>query len=302
MKHLFILLIVLAGTLSCQQNSKTAETAVNYPKTNTVDTADTYFGVEVKDPYRWLEDDRSTETETWVKSQNEVTFGYLNQIPYREQLKERLSEIWNYERIGAPFVEGDYTYFYKNDGLQNQSVIYRYKTKEAKEKVEVFLDPNTFKEDGTISLGGLSFSKNGKLLAYSISEGGSDWRKIIVMDAETKQIKEDTLVDIKFSGMSWYKNEGFYYSSYDKPEGSELSAKTDQHKVYYHKLGTKQSQDQLIYGGTPEEKHRYIYGGVTDDNRFLVITPRVSTSGNKLYVKDLNNTNSDFIEIGRAHV
>lgn len=297
MKHLSILLTVLAITLSCQQNSKTAETAVNYPKTNQVDTTDTYFGVEVKDPYRWLEDDRSTETETWVKSQNEVTFGYLEQIPFRNKLKERLTDIWNYERIGAPFIEGDYTYFYKNDGLQNQSVIYRFRTGEAKETAEVFLDPNTFKEDGTISLGGLSFSKNGELMAYSISEGGSDWRKIIVMDAETKEIKEDTLVDIKFSGMSWYKNEGFYYSSYEKPKGSELSAKTDQHKVYYHKLGTKQSQDQLVFGGTPVEKHRYIYGGVTDDDRFLVITPRVSTSGNKLYVKDLNNPNSDFIEI-----
>lgn len=297
MKHLTILLAVLTLTFSCQQNKKTPETAVNYPETKQVDTVDSYFGVDVKDPYRWLEDDRSTETETWVKSQNEVTFGYLEQIPFRNKLKERLTSIWNYERIGAPFIEGDYTYFYKNDGLQNQSVIYRFKTGEPKETAEVFLDPNTFKEDGTISLGGLSFSKNGKLLAYSISEGGSDWRKIIVMDAETKQITEDTLVDIKFSGMSWYKNEGFYYSSYDKPKGSELSAKTDQHKVYYHKLGTKQSQDQLVYGGSPEEKHRYIYGGVTDDDRFLVITPRISTSGNKLYVKDLSNPNSDFIEI-----
>jgi prolyl oligopeptidase len=297
MKHLTILLAVLTLTFSCQQNKKTPETALNYPETKQVDTVNTYFGVDVKDPYRWLEDDRSTETETWVKSQNEVTFGYLEQIPFRNKLKERLTGIWNYERIGAPFIEGDYTYFYKNDGLQNQSVIYRFKTGEPKETAEVFLDPNTFKEDGTISLGGLSFSKNGKLLAYSISEGGSDWRKIIVMDAETKEITEDTLVDIKFSGMSWYKNEGFYYSSYDKPKGSELSAKTDQHKVYYHKLGTKQSQDQLVYGGNPEEKHRYIYGGVTDDDRFLVITPRISTSGNKLYVKDLSNPNSDFIEI-----
>lgn len=297
MKHLTILLTVLTLTFSCQQNKKTPETAVNYPETKQVDTIDTYFGVEVKDPYRWLEDDKSTETETWVKSQNEVTFGYLEQIPFRNKLKERLTNIWNYERIGAPFIEGDYTYFYKNDGLQNQSVIYRFKTGAPKETAEIFLDPNTFKEDGTISLGGLSFSRNGKLLAYSISEGGSDWRKIIVMDAETKQIKEDTLVDIKFSGMSWFKNEGFYYSSYDKPKGSELSAKTDQHKVYYHKLGTKQSQDKLIYGGSPEEKHRYIYGLVTNDDRFLVITPRISTSGNKLYVKDLSNPNSDFIEI-----
>jgi len=161
----------------------------------------------------------------------------------------------------------------------------------------VFLDPNTFSKDGTISLGGASFSKNGNILAYSISEGGSDWRKVIVMDTETKAIIEDTLVDIKFSPISWYKNEGFYYSSYDKPKGSELSAKTDQHKVYYHKLGTSQKRDQLIFGGTPEDTHRYIYGTVTEDNRFLIIMPRISTSGNKLYIKDLSQPNSKLITI-----
>ena len=175
--------------------------------------------------------------------------------------------------------------------------MYRYKNDADPSTAEVFLDPNTFKEDGTISLGGISFSKSGKILAYSISEGGSDWRKILIMDVESKKIVEDTLVDIKFSGMSWYKNEGFYYSSYDKPNGSELSAKTDQHKVYYHKLGTKQSDDNLIYGGTPGEKHRYIYGGVTEDDRYLIITPRVSTSGNKLMIKDLTIPNSEFITI-----
>ena len=181
--------------------------------------------------------------------------------------------------------------------MQNQFVMYRYKNDADPSSSEVFLDPNTFKEDGTISLGGISFSKSGKILAYSISEGGSDWRKILIMDVESKKIVEDTLVDIKFSGMSWYKNEGFYYSSYDKPNGSELSAKTDQHKVYYHKLGTKQSDDNLIYGGTPGEKHRYIYGGVTEDDRYLIITPRVSTSGNKLMIKDLTIPNSEFITI-----
>ncbi len=270
---------------------------MNYPETKTVDTIDTYFDVDVKDPYRWLEDDRSKETEAWVATQNKTTFGYLDSIPYRKDLKERLSKLWNYEKIGSPFKEGNYTYFYKNDGLQNQYVIYRYKTGENPSTASIFLDPNTFKEDGTISLGGISFSKNGKILAYSISEGGSDWRKILVMDAETKTIIEDTLVDIKFSGMSWYKNEGFYYSSYDKPEGSKLSAKTDQHKVYYHKLGTPQKNDKLIYGGTNKEKHRYIYGSVTEDNRYLIISPRVSTSGNKLYIKDLTNPNNKLVTI-----
>ncbi|WP_373287846.1 prolyl oligopeptidase family serine peptidase [Winogradskyella epiphytica] len=284
--------------MSCKNETKKVKTVtVDYPETKKVDTIDTYFGESVADPYRWLEDDRSEETEAWVKTQNEVTFGYLNNIPYREELKDRLTKLWNYEKFGAPFVEGDYTYFYKNDGLQNQSVIYRYKNDADPETAEVFLNPNTFKEDGTISLDGLSFTRDGKTLAYSISEGGSDWRKILIMNTENKEIVEDTLVDIKFSGMSWYKNEGFYYSSYDKPEGSELSAKTDQHKVYYHKLGTKQSEDKLIYGGTEDEKHRYIYAGVTEDNRYLVITPRVSTSGNKLYIKDLTKANAPLVEI-----
>jgi len=298
MRKLLLSALMLTFFMSCKNETETVKkTSVNYPETNKIDTVDTYFGEDVKDPYRWLEDDRSEETEAWVKAQNQVTFGYLDQIPYREELKERLTKLWNYEKIGAPFVEGDYTYFSKNDGLQNQSVIYRYKTGEDQKTAEVFLNPNTFKEDGTISLGGMSFSKNGKTLAYAISEGGSDWRKILVMNVDTNEIVEDTLVDIKFSGMSWYKNEGFYYSSYDKPEGSELSAKTDQHKVYYHKLGTKQSEDALIFGGTPEEKHRYIGAGVTEDDKYLIISASVSTSGNKLFIKDLSDPNSKLITI-----
>jgi prolyl oligopeptidase len=295
MKKSIITISVLISIFACK--NETAEKkaiTMTYPETKTVDTADTYFGVEVKDPFRWLEDDRSSETEAWVKTQNETTFSYLENIPFREELKERLSKLWNYEKIGAPFIEGDYTYFSKNDGLQNQNVFYR---KKGDEEAEVFLDPNTFSKDGTVSLGGASFSKNGNILAYSISEGGSDWRKVIVMDTETKVIIEDTLVDIKFSPISWYKNEGFYYSSYDKPKGSELSAKTDQHKVYYHKLGTAQKEDQLVFGGTAAEKHRYIYGTVTEDNRYLIIAPRISTSGNKLYIKDLSQPNSKLITI-----
>ena len=199
-----------------------------------------------------------------------------------------MEKLWNYEKVGSPFKEGDYTYFYKNDGLQNQYAVYRQK---GDEEPEVFLDPNTFSEDGTTSLAGLSFSKNGKLAAYSISEGGSDWRKVILIDAITKDIKEDTLIDVKFSGVSWKGNEGFYYSSYDKPKGSELSAKTDQHKLYYHKLGTSQKDDKIIFGGTPEEKNRYVGGGVTEDDRFLIISASTSTSGNKLFIKDLQDKN-----------
>ncbi len=296
MKKLIFAFIILVILNSCKNDkSEHKEIIVNYPETKKIDTVDTYFGVAVNDPYRWLENDRSIETENWVKSQNEVTFGYLDKIPYRKELKERLEKMWNYEKVGSPFREGDYTYFYKNDGLQNQYVVYR--KKNAGNDDEVFLDPNTFSDDGTTSLSGLSFSKNGKLAAYSISEGGSDWRKIIVLDAITKEIKGDTLIDVKFSGISWYKNEGFYYSSYDKPKGSELSAKTDQHKVYYHKLGESQKDDMLIYGGISTEKHRYIYGRVTEDDNYLLISPRVSTSGNKLYLKDLANPDSPLIKV-----
>ncbi|MEH6536743.1 MAG: prolyl oligopeptidase family serine peptidase [Psychroserpens sp.] len=299
MKKISLLILAIVAFSACKEEAKEQKTdiVVNYPETKKVDTVTNYFGTDVKDPYRWLEDDRSEETGKWVKSQNESTFGYLDNIPYREELKERLTKLWNYEKLGSPFKEGDFTYFYKNDGLQNQYVIYRYKTGDDPSTATVFLDPNTFNEDGTISLGGTSFSKDGKTLAYAISEGGSDWRKVLIMDTESKKIIEDTLVDIKFSGMSWYKNEGFYYSSYDKPEGSELSAKTDQHKVYYHKLGTSQKNDPVIFGGTPTEKHRYVSGSVSEDDNYLVITASVSTSGNKLFFKDLSKPNSPLITV-----
>ena len=256
--------------------TKTSQQTINitYPDSKKGDVVDHYFGNDVADPYRWLEDDRSAETGAWVEAENKVTFDYLAQIPYREQLKSRLSELWNYEKIGAPFKEGEYTYFYKNDGLQNQYVVYRQKDGG---EAEVFLNPNTFSEDGTTSMGQLSFSKDGSIAAYAISEGGSDWRKIIIIDAITKKVLETPLVDVKFSGISWYKNEGFYYSSYDKPKGSELSAKTDQHKLYYHQLGQAQKDDAVIFGNTTAQKRRYVGGSVTEDNRYLLISGAVST-------------------------
>lgn len=298
MKNLALALVIIISITSCKNENelkKNNTIAVTYPKTKTVDSFDTYFGEKIKDPYRWLENDMSEETKEWVKEENKVTQDYLAKIPYRQKLKERLEEVWNYEKVGAPFIEGNYTYFYKNDGLQNQSVIYRKKTGEEGE--EVFLDPNTFTKDGTISLDGLSFSNNGKIAAYSISTGGSDWRKVIIMDTESKSIMEDTIVDVKFSGISWKNNDGFYYSSYDKPKGSELSAKTDQHKLFYHKLGTSQKQDQLVYGGTSEQKHRYVGGSVTEDGKYLFIYPKTSTSGNKVLMKDLSKPNSKFVII-----
>ena len=297
MKFTIVPAILVLAFVGCKEEPKKEIISVSYPQTKKVDTVDTYFGVEVKDPYRWLEDDRSEETAEWVKAENEVTFGYLEKIPFREELKQRLSDLWNYEKVGPPFKEGDFTYFYKNDGLQNQYVLYRYKTGEDPSSAEVFLDPNTFKEDGTISLGETSFSKDGSKLAYSISEGGSDWRKVLVMNTETKELVGDTLKDIKFSGLSWKGEDGFYYSSYDKPKGSELSAKTDQHKVYYHKMGTPQSEDKVIFGATPEEKHRYINASVTEDNNYLVVRASTSTSGNKLFIKDLTKPGASFVTI-----
>ena len=283
------LIVLFTSSIIYAQNQNMT---IKYPKTKKINTVDTYFGTKVEDPYRWLEDDRSAETEAWVKAENKVTFEYLNKIPFRNVIKDRLTQLWNYEKFGSPFKRGDYYYFYKNDGLQNQYVLYRQKHNE---KPEVFLDPNKFSKDGTTSLGSVSFSKNGKKVAYAISEGGSDWRKVIVMDAISKRILEDTIKDVKFSGLSWYNNEGFYYSSYDKPKGSELSAKTDQHKLYYHKLGTKQKEDKIIFG--LDKKRRYVGGYVTEDQKYLVVSAATSTSGNELYFRDLSHANNKLITI-----
>ncbi|WWP40865.1 prolyl oligopeptidase family serine peptidase [Flavobacterium sp. KS-LB2] len=288
MKKTFLIMAVSSAIATFGQNQK----PLTYPTTSKGETVDTYFDTKLPDPYRWLEDDKSAETGAWVKAQNEVTYSYLAQIPFRDVLKARMEKLWNYEKIGAPFKEGNFTYYYKNNGLQNQSVLYR---KDAKGTETVFLDPNTFSKDGTTSLGGLNFSKDGSKVAYAISEGGSDWRKVIIMDAITQKIIEDTIVDVKFSGVSWKANEGFYYSSYDKPKGSELSAKTDQHKLYFHKLGTAQKDDKVIFGAN--QKRRYVGGGVTEDDRYLVITASNSTYGNELYIKDLTKPNSPIVTI-----
>ncbi len=297
MKVLSLIIICLSIViLSCQSKlEKEDVAAMDYPETPKVDTVDVYFGTEVADPYRWLEDDRSDETAKWVEAQNEVTFGYLNDIPFRDAIRDRLKGLLNYARISAPRKHGDYYYFYRNDGLQNQSVLYRKTALDGEE--EVFLDPNNFKEDGTISLAGSSFSKDGTLYAFLISEGGSDWRKAIVLNTENKDQVGDTLRNIKFSGISWKGTEGFYYSSYDQPkDGSVLSAKTQYHKLYYHKMGTPQSEDQLVFGGEKQPR-RYIGGYLTDDQRFLIISASESTSGNQLYIQDLQDTGGDIREI-----
>lgn len=285
--------IVLLGACTTTPKQEEKSMALDYPETRKDTTVtDTYFDTEVADPYRWLENDTATETEDWVKVQNELTFGYLEQIPYRDALNKRLTEVWDYEKVGAPFVRGNFTYFYKNDGLQNQYVMYRFKNGESMDAAQVFLDPNKFSEDGTTSLAGVSFTKDGAMAAYQISEGGSDWRKVIVLNTETMEQIEDTLLDVKFSGTSWKGNDGFYYSSYEKPkEGSTLSGMTQFHKLFYHKLGTAQAEDKLIFGGK-ETPRRYVGGYVTEDDNYLVISAAESTTGNELYIKDLRKANA----------
>ncbi|WP_274058474.1 prolyl oligopeptidase family serine peptidase [Vibrio parahaemolyticus] len=267
---------------------------MHYPNTRKDSVVDTYFGHDIADPYRWLEDDRSEETAQWVSGQNSVTFDFLGQIPYRQQIRDLVANSQNYEKYSQPFVRGDYTYFYKNDGLQNQSVLYRRK---GEGETEVFLDPNTFSEEGTTSLGEVSFSKDYRLVAYSISEGGSDWRKIFVIDTETKEQLEPEIVDAKFTSISWLGSKGFYYSSYDKPQGSELSARTEHHKLYYHELGTPQSEDKVIFGELGAQIHRYVSGTTTTDDRFLIISGAESTSGNRLFYIDLQSDSQAIVTL-----
>ncbi len=294
MKKIILLLMALftgSSILAQQMNIKT----LPYPTTKKVDTVNTYFGTQVPDPYRWLEDDRAADTKAWVQEENKVTQNYLAQIPFRDAIKKKLETLWNYEKYSAPFKEGKYTYFYKNDGLQAQSVVWRQIGDTG--IPEIFLDPNKFSTDGTTSLQGLDFSKDGSLAAYQLSEGGSDWHKVIVIKTEDKVQVGDTLRDVKFSGIAWKGNEGFYYSSYDKPkEGSQLAGITQYHKLYFHKLGTPQSEDKLIFGGE-QTPRRYIGAYLTEDERFLVITAAESTTGNELYVQDFGNPGSGIVPV-----
>ena len=265
-----------------------------YPVPKKVDTVTTYFGTPVPDPYRWLEDDRADDTKAWVQAENKVTQGYLAQIAYRDAIHKRLEQLWNYEKYSAPFKEGKYTYFYKNDGLQSQSVLWRQVGEGAP---EVFLDPNQFSKDGTTSLQGIDFTKDGSMAAYQLSEGGSDWRKVIVIKTNDKSAVGDTLTDVKFSGIAWRGTEGFYYSSYDKPKlGSQLAGITQYHKLFYHRLGTPQSSDKLIFGGDKTPR-RYIGAYLTEDERFLVISAATTTTGNELYIQDLSKPNSPIINV-----
>ena len=286
---LFILFLFVAFT-GCHYTAQ-----INYPEAKKCDTVDVYFGHKVADPYRWLEDDNSEETAQWVTAENEITFDYLSKIPFREKIKERLTEIWNYPKYRVPFKKGDNYFFFKNDGLQNQDVLYIQDDLDSEPKV--LLDPNTFSEDGTIALSNLGISKDGKILAYGTSEGGSDWNEIYVMNIETGEKYDDHLEWIKFSGISWYKD-GFFYSRYNKPEeGDELKDKNEFHKVFYHKIGDAQAKDKRIYSNKDFPLRNY-YAGVTEDERFLIVYESEATSGNTVYVRELSKKGNIYYKIG----
>ena len=271
-----------------------SQTKINYPNTAKGDVVDTYFGVEVKEPYRWLENDTSAATSAWVKEQNKVTKDYLSQIPFRTDLKKRLTTLNNYAKYTSPFKKNGKYFYYKNNGLQNQSALYCQKSLNA--EPELLLDPNTFSTDGTVALSNIAFSKDGKYLGYAIARSGSDWNEIFVMDAETHQLLSDHIKWSKSSEISWQGN-GFYYSAYDAPvAGKEFSNKNEYEKVFYHTLGENQSQDKLIYEDK-EHALRECYASLTDDERFLFISITETTTGNVLLMKDLTNPNATFSEL-----
>jgi prolyl oligopeptidase len=285
MKNVLWIILFLIS-MGCTQHK-----TYTYPETAKGDVVDNYHGTEVPDPYRWLEDDTSDETAAWVKAENEVTFAYLATIPFRDALKERMTEIWNYPKMGTPFKEGDLYFYSYNTGLQNQSIVY--KKKSLDEEGEVFLDPNSFSDDGTVALAGLSFSNDHRYAAYGISKGGSDWREFYVKEVATGDDLDDHIEWIKNSGVSWYKN-GFYYTRYETPaKGDELKAENKNAKIFYHTLGTPQSADLLVYED-PAHPDRSFYMGVTEDEKYIMLIGYESTSGNSLAFKEAGLEDTPF--------
>ncbi|MDQ6757882.1 MAG: prolyl oligopeptidase family serine peptidase [Bacteroidota bacterium] len=281
---LFIAIMATMSSVFCQ---------VKYPIAKKINQVDDYFGTKVSDPYRWLEDDNSAETKAWVDAQNKVTQDYLSKIPFRAKVKQQLEEMWNYPKYSSPFKEGQYYYFYKNNGLQNQSILYRQNGLNG--TPEVFIDPNTMSKDGTAAVGRPHFSKNKKYAAYTIAQAGSDWQQAFVMDVATKKLLDDKIDWIKFSGLSWMDEEGFFYSRYPTPdENSKMTNQNQNQKLYYHKLGTPQNADVLIYEDK-EHPLRSVGGGLTEDERFLIIHQSEGTSGSQIWVKDMKKMNSDFV-------
>ena len=285
--------LFLAGCQSAADHSDNSHMKLQYPATATVDQVDDYFGTQIADPYRWLEVDTAQDVEAWVKEQNEVTFGYLEQIPYREAIRERYEELFNYPKLSSPFQAGDHYFFYKNDGLQNQSVIYVQEGLDG--EPEVFIDPNALSKEGTVAINLIGISDDNRYVAYSRQDAGSDWQEIHVMEIATKQKLPDVLKWVKFSGASWWKD-GFFYSRYPKPaKGSEYSGDNKYHSIYYHQLGTPQEQDKLIYRDN-DNPNIYHFGGVTEDGRYFVMYKQPGTDGFATLYKDLEQ-NGDFVEL-----
>jgi prolyl oligopeptidase len=288
-----LVLIALTGIILMGQ---TNAQVIQYPESRKTNTADNYFGTVVVDPYRWLEDDKSKETGDWVVAQNKITEAYFSNIPFRQRIHDRLTQLWNYARYGIPFHEGDYYFFFKNDGIQNQSVLYIQDSLSGKPRV--FLDPNSLSPDGTVALGSYSVSKDGKYFAFSLARAGSDWNEIYILETATGKQLKDKIEWVKFSGISW-KSDGFYYSRYDKPIGGrELSSRNEYHKVYFHKLGEPQSSDELIYSSLNYPLRNY-GAYTTEDEKFLFLVESESTSGNALYIRELEK-GGDFVKIAEG--
>ncbi len=286
----FILAIAVIAFVSCTSDNKSSNKKIAYPATRTVDTVDTYFGVKVADPYRWLEDDNSDSTKKWVDAENAVTQNYFAQIPFRDKIRDRLRKIWNFEKMSAPYLKGKRYFYSRNDGMQNQSVLFYKEGLNGEGKL--LLDPNKLSTDGTASLAGTEVSHDGKYMQYGISKAGSDWEDFYVMEIATGKLLDDHLKWIKFSGASW-KGDGFYYGRFDAPKGSELSSANTNQKLYYHKIGETQEKDVMVF---KDDAHpnRMFGGNVTDDQKWLIVYSSEFTSGNGLMVKDLSNPKSDF--------
>lgn len=275
--------LMLGGGLTMHAQNK-----ITYPKTKEVNHVDDYFGTKIEDPYRWLENDTASETTAWVKEQNKVTQSVLSQIPYRDRMKKRITELINYPKNSAPYKKGKYIIQYKNNGLQNQSVLYVKEGWDGEERV--LLDPNTLSEDGTVALGAISFSPNQRYFAYAVSASGSDWQEIYIMDMKTGKLLKDKVEFVKFTGIHWDSEDGFYYAGYEAPKDqkTKYSAKTEYQKVYYHKLGTDATKDPIIYEDT-EHPLRYVRPSLTEDKRFLILDISEGTDGAEIKVKDLKD-------------
>lgn len=290
-KYFYIATLAVIAACNNKQMETKQITHLPYPESRKSTQVDEYFGTKVNDPYNWLENDTAAEVTAWVEQENKVTQDYISQIPFRNKIKQRLTEIWDFPKYSSPFKEGDYYYFFKNNGLQNQSVLYRQKSLDG--TPEVFLDPNKLSNDGTASLASFTFSKDHKICAVGVAQSGSDWNEIFLMDVASKEKLADKIEWVKFSGATW-KGNGFYYSRYDAPQkGKEFSNQNEYMKIYYHKVGTPQSADELVY---EDKAHplRYFGAGITEDERFLFISISEGTSGSEILVKDLSKNETKF--------